>query len=85
MLHLSRRRLTGGGVVTNLILHGLTGWGTRLMPTEFVYATFWGIGDIYKDDELIAGRREVHVTLTEGLRTPWSGTPRSTRTYISFT
>jgi hypothetical protein len=59
---------TGGGVVTNLILHGITGWGTRLMPTEFVYAAFWGIGDVSKDGELIAGRREVHVMLTEGLR-----------------
>lgn len=59
---------TGGGVVTNFIQHGVTGWGTRLMPTEYSYVSFWGMGDIYKNDELIAEGRVVHGMQTEFVR-----------------
>lgn len=59
---------TGGGVVTNFIQHGVTGWGTRLMPTLYSYVSFWGMGNIYKNDELIAEGRPVHGMQTEFVR-----------------
>lgn len=59
---------TGGGVVHNVILHGVTGWGPRLFPTIFTYMAFWGPGDIYKDDQLVAEQRLIHVMLTEYAR-----------------
>ena len=60
---------TGGGVVHNVFLHGVTGWGTHLFPTVFTYLAFWGPGDIYKDDKMIAKNHAVHVMLTEFART----------------
>lgn len=59
---------TGGGVVTDVVLHGVTGWGTHLMPTEFTYSAFWGAGDIYHNDELVAEGHAVHMMLTEFVR-----------------
>jgi|GEM_PF-1983917 len=59
---------TGGGVVTNFLQHGVTGWGTRLMPTLYSYVSFWGMGNIYKNDELIAEKRVVHGMFTEFAR-----------------
>lgn len=57
-----------GGVVTNHLLHGATGIGSRLMPTEFSYAAFWGIGNIYKDGELINENHMIHAMATEIVR-----------------
>lgn len=57
-----------GGVVTNHLLHGVTGIGTRLMPTEFTYVAFWGVGNIYKNGELINEKHMVHVMVTEAVR-----------------
>lgn len=57
-----------GGVVTNHLLHGATGIGTRLMPTEFTYAGFWAIGNIYRDGELVNANHLVHVMVTEVVR-----------------
>lgn len=57
-----------GGVVTNHLLHGATGIGTRLMPTEFTYAAFWGIGDIYKNGTLINKDHMIHAMVTEIVR-----------------
>ncbi len=59
---------TGGGVVTDVILHGVTGWGTRLMPTEFTYSAFWGPGTVYHNDELVAEGHGIHMMLTEFVR-----------------
>ncbi len=59
---------TAGGVITNFIQHGITGWGTRLMPTEYADVAFWGMGDIYKDGELVAEGRLVHGMVTELVR-----------------
>ena len=59
---------TFGGVVTNHLLHGGTGIGTRLMPTEFTYFAFWGIGDIYKDGKLINEDHMIHGMVTEIVR-----------------
>ncbi len=60
---------TFGGVATNLILHGFTGLGTPLMPSEYTYFAFWAIGDIYKNGELVDKMRIVHGMLTEYVRT----------------
>ncbi|MFQ5685849.1 MAG: hypothetical protein ACE5GV_04235 [Candidatus Scalindua sp.] len=59
-----------GGVVTNQLIHGVTGIGTRLMPTEFTFAAFWAMGNIYKNDKLIAENHMVHVMVTEVVRGP---------------
>ncbi len=59
---------TFGGVVTNHLLHGVTGIGTRLMPTEFTYAAFWAVGDVYVDGKLTNPDQLVHVMVTEGVR-----------------
>ncbi len=59
---------TGGGVVTNVLLHGVSGWGTRLFPTIFTYAAFWGPGNLSKDGQLVAEGLGVHVMLTEFAR-----------------
>jgi len=60
---------TFGGVVTNYILHGFTGIGTPLMPSEYTYFAFWGIGNIYKNGQIVDKMRLVHGMLTEYVRT----------------
>ncbi len=57
-----------GGVVTNQILHGASGIGTKLMPSEFAYAAFWGVGDVYRDGKLVNKDHLVHAMLTEAVR-----------------
>ncbi len=57
-----------GGVVTNHLLHGVTGIGTRLMPTEYTYAAFWGVGTIYRNGKAINKNHLVHVMVTEIVR-----------------
>lgn len=59
---------TFGGVATNHLLHGVTGLGTRLMPTEWTYVDIWGKGDIYKNDKLIAKDHMIHTMVTEAVR-----------------
>lgn len=59
---------TFGGVVTNHLLHGVTGIGTRLMPTEFNYVAFWAIGQIYRDGQLVNDKHLIHVMVTEIVR-----------------
>jgi len=59
---------TFGGVMTNHILHGFTGLGTPLMPTEYTYFAFWGMGNVYKNGEKVDGPRLVHGMLTEYVR-----------------
>lgn len=59
---------TFGGVVTNHILHGFTGIGTPLMPTEYTYAAFWGMGEVRKNGEVVDKPRLVHGMLTEYVR-----------------
>lgn len=59
---------TAGGVATNVMLHGVTLWGSQLMPTQFAYVAFWGPGNLYLNDELIAEGRLIHGMLTEFVR-----------------
>ncbi|MEX0600653.1 MAG: hypothetical protein WD205_08425, partial [Rhodothermales bacterium] len=59
---------TFGGVVTNHILHGFTRIGTALMPSEYTYVAFWGMGEVRKNGDVIDRPRLVHGMLTEYVR-----------------
>lgn len=59
---------TFGGVVTNTILHGSSRIGTALMPTEYTYFAFWGMGEIRKNGEVLDQPRLIHGMLTEYVR-----------------
>jgi len=59
---------TYGGVATNTIMHGFTGIGTPLMPSEFTYFAFWGMGEVDKNGETLDKPRLVHGMLTEYVR-----------------
>lgn len=59
---------TFGGVVTNTVMHGSSRIGTALMPTEYVYFAFWGMGAIIKNGEVTDKPRLVHGMLTEYVR-----------------
>ncbi len=60
---------TFGGVVTNHILHGFTRIGTALMPSEYTYFAFWGMGAVLKNGEVVDKPRLIHGMLTEYVRT----------------
>jgi len=60
---------TFGGVVTNHILHGFSRIGTALMPSEFTYFAFWGMGAVLKNGKVIDKPRLIHGMLTEYVRT----------------
>ncbi len=60
---------TFGGVMTNGILHGFTRLGTALMPSEYTYAAFWGMGQVLKNGQMMDGPRLIHGMLTEYVRT----------------
>jgi len=59
---------TFGGVATNHILHGFTRIGTALMPSEYTYFAFWGMGAVMKNGEVMDKPRLVHGMLTEYVR-----------------
>jgi hypothetical protein len=59
---------TFGGVVTNHLLHGFSGVGTPLMPTEYTYAAFWGMGAVLKNGDVVDKPRVIHGMLTEYVR-----------------
>ncbi len=59
---------TFGGVVTDHLLHGATGIGARLMPTEYIYAAFWAKGDVYVDGKLTNPGQIIHMMIGEGVR-----------------
>ena len=60
---------TFGGVMTNHILHGFTRLGTSLMPTEFTYFAFWGMGAVSMNGKVLDKPRLIHGMLTEYVRT----------------
>lgn len=60
---------TFGGVVTNHLMHGSSRIGTALMPTEYVYAAFWGMGEVRKNGQVQQRPRLIHGMLTEYVRT----------------
>jgi len=59
---------TFGGVVTDHLMHGVTGIGTRLMPTEYALVSFWAKGRIYVDGRLTNDNHIIHGMLTESVR-----------------
>lgn len=59
---------TFGGVLTNHILHGSSRIGTALMPTEYTYFAFWGMGEVLKNGEVTDKPRLIHGMLTEYVR-----------------
>lgn len=59
---------TFGGVMTNHVLHGSSRIGTALMPTEYTYFAFWGMGRVLKNGEELQAPRLVHGMLTEYVR-----------------
>ena len=38
------------------------------MPTEYTYAAFWGVGNIYREGKLINDHHMIHVMVTEVVR-----------------
>lgn len=59
---------TQGGVMINSYHHGLTGTGTPLMPKVKTYAAFWGMGDVYVDNERTGKNVVMHMMTTEVVR-----------------
>lgn len=59
---------TFGGVLTNHLLHGSSRIGTPLMPTEYTYLAFWGMGEVRKNGQTLDKPRLVHGMLTEYVR-----------------
>ncbi|VAW71078.1 hypothetical protein MNBD_GAMMA09-144 [hydrothermal vent metagenome] len=57
-----------GGVATNFVQHGMTGIGTRLMPTAFTYVAFWGVGRLQVNGVEVANNRVVHMMTTCAVR-----------------
>jgi hypothetical protein len=57
-----------GGVATDVIHHGRTGIGTKLMPQVYTYVAFWGIGELSIDGQVVASNRMVHAMLTSSVR-----------------
>jgi hypothetical protein len=57
-----------GGVATNIIQHGGTGIGTRLMPQVYSYVAFWGVAELTIDGSVVASNRLVHGMITNDVR-----------------
>lgn len=59
---------TQGGVLTDGRLHGATGTGTPLMPEQYTYGAWWGLGDLYINGEKVDDHRVMHLMTTEVVR-----------------
>ena len=57
-----------GGVGTNFVQHGMTGIGTKMMPTAFTYSAFWGVGTLEVNGIEVANNRIVHMMTTCAVR-----------------
>ena len=55
--------------MTNHLLHGFSGVGTPLVPTEYTYAAFGGMGAVLKNGEVVGRPCVVHGMLMEYMRT----------------
>lgn len=61
----------GRGVMTGAYLHGTTGIGTPLMPTEYAFGSVWGVGDVRINGEAPLDQntdRLVHFMTTQNVR-----------------
>lgn len=59
---------TGGGVVTNTWLHGVTGTGTPLMPRMYTYGALWAVGNVVVEGEVVNENQVIHFMTTEMIR-----------------
>ncbi len=59
---------TQGGVFTEGFLHGDTGTGTPLMPKQYTFAAWWGLGELYINGEQVDKGRVMHLMTTEVVR-----------------
>lgn len=62
-----------GGTAVELVMHGVTGIGTRMQPTQLAYGTLWGRVTVERDGETLAENRLLHVMTTERVRNPSTG------------
>lgn len=61
----------GRGVMTGVYMHGITGIGTPLMPTQFAFGSFWAVGDLLIDGEVTHPTnrdRIIHFMTTQNVR-----------------
>ena len=59
---------TQGGVFTEDMMHGSTGTGTPLMPKQYAYAAWWGLGALFINGEQVDKGRVMHLMTTEVVR-----------------
>jgi len=59
---------TQGGVFTEAMMHGDTGTGTPLMPKQYAFAAWWGLGNLYINGEQVDDQRMMHLMTTEVVR-----------------
>ena len=57
-----------GGVGSNFMQHGMTGIGTKMMPSVYTYVAFWGIGRLEVNGVEVGGKRLVHGMTTCSVR-----------------
>jgi hypothetical protein len=59
-----------GGVGTNVVQHGRTGIGIKLVPQVFSYLTVYAKGEIRVDGELLPGNDDqlIHLMVSQGTR-----------------
>jgi hypothetical protein len=57
-----------GGVATDMTYHGSSGLHAPFVPTVRSAVSFWGMADVYRNGELVAGDAPVHTMLTSDTR-----------------
>ena len=63
--------LHGRGVMTGVYMHGDVPIGTPLMPTQYAFGSFWAVGDLLTNGEVVADRnrnRIIHLMTTQTVR-----------------
>lgn len=56
------------GVAVDHLLHGRTGIGTKLQPTQYAYGAFWGVAELRVDGELVRDNQLLHFMVKENVR-----------------
>jgi hypothetical protein len=59
-----------GGVATDITYHGSTGVHVPLVPTVRSVASYWGMAEVYRNDQLVARDAPAHVMMTSATRGP---------------
>lgn len=69
--HHDGAHLHGRGVMTGVYMHGTTGIGTPLMPTQYAFGSFWAIGSVRINGNAPRAQnteRVVHMMTTQTVR-----------------